>query len=361
MLGLLRPASLRKFATSRAFGLAVTIDDAVLRPTSAAGTVGWALDKQVAQNHLKRAVRVSEQNFCRWTYGELKRHVDAIAAGFQGLKLAKGDMLALALPNNAESVVSMLAAAKLGVIIVPLPSQPTAAQIEETLASGVKALIFSDSEGGTNYTALVQSIVPDTKEFGEIKEGVPFRSKKFPNLRHLINTGRYRAAGMLRYQWIGTYSVDNSTVLRPAGFSISPSDVFIQSEGKSITHGEIIKIAQDSLSTFNSALPLPSTATFFTAIPFSSSPYAFAAGVVAPQLAGAHAVFSVSNSGEQIEHVLSLDQPEVLVADQQALSLAQEFVVKGSQSLKHAVVIGAGVKADAVKTSLKLSSVKILS
>jgi len=315
----------------------------------------------VAQNHLKRASRVAEQNFSRWTYGELKRHVDAIATGFHGLKLSKGDKMALALPNNAECIVSMLAAAKLGVVIVPLPAQPTATQIEETLASGVSALIFSDSEGGTNYSGLIQSIVPETTEFGRVgMQGFPFRSKKFPQLRYLVNTGRYRAPGMTRFQWIGTYGFDNTTQLKTVGYQVVPSDVFIQIGTKTVTHGEVVKAAQDYLSHINAALPLPSTATFVTALPFCASPSVFAAGVVAPQLAGAMAVFSQGTGKEHIEGMISVDQPEVLVADQNALSVAQEYAkAHPSHTIKHAIIVGSG-SADAAKASLGLSSTKVV-
>jgi len=53
------------------------------------------------------------------TYSELLSQSDSLASGFKALGIEKGDHVAVVLPNGFEFVLTMLAAAKLGVVIVP--------------------------------------------------------------------------------------------------------------------------------------------------------------------------------------------------------------------------------------------------
>ena len=52
------------------------------------------------------------------TYSELLNNIDSLAAGFQAnLGLKKGQCIALALPNNLEFTVTLLAANKCGAAV----------------------------------------------------------------------------------------------------------------------------------------------------------------------------------------------------------------------------------------------------
>ena len=54
------------------------------------------------------------------TYGELKRHSDALAHALARRSIGHGDRVALLLPQSPETVVAHMAAYKLGAIAVPL-------------------------------------------------------------------------------------------------------------------------------------------------------------------------------------------------------------------------------------------------
>lgn len=56
----------------------------------------------------------------RLTFAELDARVNQLANAILSLGLRKGDRLAVILPNTAELYESYLAAAKTGVVIVPL-------------------------------------------------------------------------------------------------------------------------------------------------------------------------------------------------------------------------------------------------
>lgn len=79
----------------------------------------------------------------RLTYAELDARVDRMAGGLSRLGFVKGDRLALILGNRAEFVFAILAAARLGVIVVPIGTRNRAFENEFTLGhSGAKGVIF---------------------------------------------------------------------------------------------------------------------------------------------------------------------------------------------------------------------------
>lgn len=79
----------------------------------------------------------------RLTYGALNAAVDAMAGNLGRLGFAVGDRLALVLGNRAEFVIAILAAARAGVIAVPIGTRNRRFENEFTLGhSGAKGVIF---------------------------------------------------------------------------------------------------------------------------------------------------------------------------------------------------------------------------
>lgn len=79
------------------------------------------------------------------TYGELLRDVTRCAAGLRSLGLGKGDAVGIHLPMVPETVVSLLALARIGAIAVPIFSGYGPAAIEARLADvGARALLTCD-------------------------------------------------------------------------------------------------------------------------------------------------------------------------------------------------------------------------
>jgi acetyl-CoA synthetase len=79
------------------------------------------------------------------TYRELDREVCRFAGGLRALGLGRGDVIAIYMPNVPEAVVAMLAAAKIGGIVMPLFSGFGADAIATRLAiGGAKALVTVD-------------------------------------------------------------------------------------------------------------------------------------------------------------------------------------------------------------------------
>jgi fatty-acyl-CoA synthase len=80
-------------------------------------TLGANFDRVATKFADRDALIVRHQNV-RWTYGDLKREVDAFAGGLLALGLEPGDRIGIWSPNNSEWVVAQYATAKAGLILV---------------------------------------------------------------------------------------------------------------------------------------------------------------------------------------------------------------------------------------------------
>ncbi len=102
--------------------------------------IGYWLTKREVISPLKEAVVDGER---RLTYRQLNRRVNRLSWALKGLGLAKGDRLAMLSLNRLEFVEVIMAAAKLGLILVPLNWRLTAAELAYILTdSGARTLIF---------------------------------------------------------------------------------------------------------------------------------------------------------------------------------------------------------------------------
>jgi fatty-acyl-CoA synthase len=82
----------------------------------------------------------------RITYLELDLRVSAVAAHLRGLGLSKGDRLVTLLWSQVEFVYLFLAAAELGLVIVPLPPRLRRSKLEAYLREIQPALVVASSE-----------------------------------------------------------------------------------------------------------------------------------------------------------------------------------------------------------------------
>jgi len=94
------------------------------------------------------------------SFSELQAKTDALASGLQRLGLKKGDVVALALINSFQYVISYYAAAKLGLVVTGVnPTYKPAEALMQIQVTGARALIVVD----VVYAAL---FAPIEKECG---------------------------------------------------------------------------------------------------------------------------------------------------------------------------------------------------
>lgn len=88
------------------------------------------------------ALRFGERT---WTWQELDRRTDDLAAGLAGLGLGRGDRLGLLLLNRPEFVELSLAACKLGAVTVPMNVRFTAAEVAFVVADADCRLVVTEA------------------------------------------------------------------------------------------------------------------------------------------------------------------------------------------------------------------------
>jgi acyl-CoA synthetase (AMP-forming)/AMP-acid ligase II len=83
----------------------------------------------------------------QWTWHELNDEIGHAAAGLQAMGLRKGDRLAMLAGNGAEFIIGSHAAARLGVIVVPVSVRLAVPEVAHILAdSGAAMLAFTEAQ-----------------------------------------------------------------------------------------------------------------------------------------------------------------------------------------------------------------------
>lgn len=108
-----------------------------------------------------------------WTWADAAAQAHALACSFQDLGLEKGDRVAVTLPNWPEFVLTVLAAAEIGAIVVPLNPAYSARDLQFVLRNTEAAIVVTaERYGGVEYLELFESL------FSEL-----------PGLQYLVTVG----------------------------------------------------------------------------------------------------------------------------------------------------------------------------
>jgi fatty-acyl-CoA synthase len=159
-------------------------------------TIGAHFDKAAERWRDREALIVRHQNI-RWTYGELKARVDAFAAGLLALGLAPGDRVGIWSPNNAEWVITQLATAKAGLILVNINPAYRLSELDYALNKvGCKALVAADSFKSSDYLGMMRELAPEI----ECSAAGNLQAKCLPSLTTLIRIGSGEALGYFRFE-----------------------------------------------------------------------------------------------------------------------------------------------------------------
>src|SRR5579863_2786654 len=124
-------------------------------------TIGLHLDRMAALAP-KAPALVSRHQDIRWTYGEFREQVNAVAAGLIALGFEPGERIGIWSPNNAEWVMTQFATAKAGLILVNINPAYRTHELEYALNKvGCTALILSAGFRGNDYLATLRAIAPE--------------------------------------------------------------------------------------------------------------------------------------------------------------------------------------------------------
>ena len=147
-------------------------------------TIGAFFDRAVETWRDREALVVRQQDV-RWSWGELGRRVDDLAAGLLSLGLQPGDRVGMWAPNRSEWTLTQFATAKAGLVLVNVNPAYRRSELEYAMNKvECKALVLAPALKTSNYLEITADLV---------------KAGKLPHLRHVVRLGPEKTPGMLNF------------------------------------------------------------------------------------------------------------------------------------------------------------------
>jgi len=123
----------------------------------------WSLAplvEQRAREHPDRPLAVVGER--TWSYGHVDTQASSFAAALSELGLGAGDRIAVNLPNGVEWIISLLAIAKLGAVVVPVGPQLSSLDLRYQLRHAeASAVVTIEQWGGVDYLQRFEELLGD--------------------------------------------------------------------------------------------------------------------------------------------------------------------------------------------------------
>jgi fatty-acyl-CoA synthase len=189
-----------------------------MRPRSQ--TLGALLDELTAARPDADAVVFRGD---RLTFAALRDRVDALARAFLAVGVAKGDRVAILLPNRPEWLIAAFATAKVGAVSVAISTFSTAREIGWTLEHAQpRVIVTMEAFRGHRYLQAIHDLCP---ELSRAEPGA-LRSERFPQLRTVVTVGERRHHGVEAWEDFVRRAADvRTTALAAAQAAVSASDL----------------------------------------------------------------------------------------------------------------------------------------
>jgi fatty-acyl-CoA synthase len=167
--------------------------------------------KAAVHEHPDRAALAVPYQSVRWSFAEFDREVEHVARGMLACGLKPGERIGIWAPNCAEWLLTMFAAARVGLVLVNINPAYRTTELEFALRLvGCRALVFAPRFKGSDYGQMLCSLIP------ELLTAAPGRlyCAVFPELRLLIQLGNEPLRGTLGFEdlSIAGHDLDESTV-----------------------------------------------------------------------------------------------------------------------------------------------------
>lgn len=212
-------------------------------------TIGQLFDQTCREHAGSEALVVRHQQI-RWSYEELREHVDRLACGLIRLGLKPGDRIGIWSQNNAEWVLTQFATAKAGLIMVNINPAYRRSELEYALSKvGCRALVLSPSFKSSDYLAMAADLLPELA----VCEPGRLKSAAMPQLEIVVRLGQQRTPGMLNFaDLMAVPSAEEKAGLQRLGETLQFDDVInIQftsgttgsPKGATLTHHNILNNA----------------------------------------------------------------------------------------------------------------------
>ncbi len=143
-----------------------------------------ALWRQQVAAHAEALLMVCDA--ARLTYGEADARSRRLARGLIAAGAGKGAHVALLFPNSPDFIVCMLAAARIGAVVLPLSTLSTAEELGWLIANSDTAFLIATQEyRARNFASVLPQAIPGL----DLAAPPPLRSVAAPWLRHVWFAG----------------------------------------------------------------------------------------------------------------------------------------------------------------------------
>lgn len=164
-------------------------------PAVPEGTIGESLDR-IAQAFGDRDALIAPAQDIRWTWSQLRERTDALVRGLGSLELSLGDRVGICAPNCVEWILTQLATARLGLVLVSInPAYRTHELGHALRLAGVRALITASKFKSSDYVGMLAELMPAS---GGETPG-PLFDPGMPDLRYVIEIGGATAGARLSF------------------------------------------------------------------------------------------------------------------------------------------------------------------
>ncbi len=156
----------------------------------------------------------------RISFARLDDEVDRVADGLLAAGFVKGDHVALWVANSADWVRMLFAAARIGMIVIPINTRYKSSELEYILRqSDARALLMMDNCWGIDYPELLSNVIPDlaSQRPGDI------RSDALPELRAIFSWGDTTPPGAIAMNSL-LQTPANGERVRTAAEAVQPGD-----------------------------------------------------------------------------------------------------------------------------------------
>ncbi len=232
--------------------------------------LGDLLTTQARAHGRRPFLRLGDQT---WTYAQAEQTATALAGALASLGLRSGDRLAILLPNLPEYVITLFAAAKADLLVVPInvrrhPDE-VRARLERTRPKAVVTFSQPQDYWGLDHLGMLRAMQPD-----------------LPFLNHLIAVGGGEGA----LDWAALCAQDGPVPRT----SVHPQDAaaIVHTLGRAgmprgavLTHGGLVRNAADMAAN----LACTEADVFLAAVPFSNT-FGLTATILVCTVAGAQLV-----------------------------------------------------------------------
>jgi fatty-acyl-CoA synthase len=158
-------------------------------------TIGQALE-DTARVHPNNEALVDCQQNIRLTYAQLDQAVNNVAGNLHALGVTKGDRVGIWSPNNAQWVLTQLACARIGAVLVTINPAYRLSELEYVLNKvSCNTLVVADKFKSSDYLGMLGELAP---EISASKAG-ELQASKIPALRNIIHLGQADVPGMFRF------------------------------------------------------------------------------------------------------------------------------------------------------------------